>query len=257
MPTAAASALSTGDLAVNRPARMRRYHKSLTAHAEKRLLIWMAARLPRAVNSDHLTMLGFASSLGVAGAFALTPHVEWAPLAVVPLLVLNWFGDSLDGTLARVRNQQRPRFGYYVDHVIDVVGMAAIGAGLAMSGLMTPVLGLGVALAYVLLAAESFLATHSVGTFRMSFGLFGPTELRIVLAAGAVKAAFSPWVVLAGFDIRLFDVGGAVAIAGMLGVLLATAARNTRTLFHAEPLPEGSARERRDGEGSTHGGTVE
>jgi phosphatidylglycerophosphate synthase len=202
-------------------------------------------------------MLGLASSLGVAGAFALTPLVEWAPLAVVPLLVLNWFGDSLDGTLARVRNQQRPRFGYYVDHVIDVVGMAAIGTGLAMSGLMTPALGVGVALAYVLLAAESFLATHTVGTFRLSFGLFGPTELRIVLAAGAVKVAFSPWVAFGGLDVRLFDLGGAVAIAGMMAALLVTAARNTRILFRAEPLPGECTTGRCGVESSIPGGTVE
>jgi phosphatidylglycerophosphate synthase len=157
-----------------------------------------------------------------------------APLAVVPLLVLNWFGDSLDGTLARVRDCQRPRYGYYVDHVIDVAGMAAIGVGLSMSGLMTPVLGLGVALAYVLLAAESFLATHTVGTFRISFGLFGPTELRLVLAAGAVRAAVSPWVTIGGLELRLFDVGGAIAVAGMLLVFVTMAVRNTRTLFKSD-----------------------
>jgi hypothetical protein len=218
----------------------RRYHRSLTADGERRLLIWMAHRLPAAVSSDHLTLLGFLSSLAVGLAFALTPLMPAAPLAVVPLLVLNWFGDSLDGTLARVRDRQRPRYGYYVDHVIDVAGMAAIGAGLAMSGLMTPVLGLAVALAYVLLAAESFLATHTVGTFRMSFGLFGPTELRIILAAGAVRAAFSPWVTLGGLDVRLFDLGGAIAVAGMLVAFTVIACRNTRTLFKSDVPPPGT-----------------
>jgi archaetidylinositol phosphate synthase len=212
----------------------RRFHRSLTADAERRLLIWMAHRLPPGVNSDHLTLLGFVSSLGVGAAFALTPLMPAAPLAVVPLLVLNWFGDSLDGTLARVRDCQRPRYGYYVDHVIDVAGMAAIGVGLSMSGLMTPVLGLAVALAYVLLAAESFLATHTVGTFRISFGLFGPTELRLVLAAGAVRAAVSPWVTTGGLELRLFDVGGAIAVAGMLLVFVTMAVRNTRTLFKSD-----------------------
>lgn len=215
----------------------RRYHTSLTADAEKRLLVWIARRMPQSVDSDHLTVLGLVSSLGVGAAFAMTPVLPLAPLAVVPLLVLNWFGDSLDGTLARVRDCQRPRFGYYVDHVTDVAGMAAIGAGLAASGLMSQALGLAVALAYVLLAAESFLATHTVGTFRISFGLFGPTELRIVLAAGAVKAALSPWVTIGGLEVRLFDLGGAIAVAGMLIAFGVTAARNTRTLFRAEPIP--------------------
>jgi phosphatidylglycerophosphate synthase len=197
----------------------------------------MALRLPRIINSDLLTLLGFMSSLGVAVAFALTPLWPAAPLLVVPLLALNWLGDSLDGTLARVRKEERPRYGYYVDHVIDVAGMAAIGTGLALSGLMTPVMGLGVALAYVLLAAESFLATHTSGTFRMSFGPFGPTELRIVLAAGAIRAAFDPLITVGGHEMRLFDVGGAAAVAGMLIVFIVTAARNTRALFRADRRP--------------------
>jgi len=123
--------------------------------------------------------------------------------------------------------------------VVDIAGMAVIGVGLAASGLMAPVLGAGLALAYVLLAAESFLAAHSLGTFRMSFGPFGPTELRIVLAAGAIKAAFSPWVTLGGFDVRLFDLGSAIAIAGMIAVFAVSSLRNTRSLFRAEPIPTG------------------
>jgi phosphatidylglycerophosphate synthase len=216
-----------------------RHHHSLTAAAEKRLLIWIARRLPARVNSDHLTLLGLASSIAIGVAFALTPWWPAAPLAVVPLLALNWLGDSLDGTLARVRNQPRPRYGFYVDHVIDVVGVAALGGGLALSGLAHPAIGLGLALAYVLLAAESFLATHTLGVFRMSFGLFGPTELRIVLAAGAIKAALSPSVTVPVLGtVKLFDLGGAVAIAGMLVALVAISVRNTRDLAAADPRPE-------------------
>lgn len=217
----------------------RRHLKSITAHCEKRALVWMARRLPRWINSDHLTILGFVSAVAIGAAFALTPLWPAAPLTVVPLLILNWLGDSLDGTVARVRQQQRPRYGYYVDHVVDVAGMAAIGGGLAASGLMSPVAGLGLALAYVLLAAESFLAAHTLGTFRISFGPFGPTELRILLAAGAIRAAVSPWITVGGVDIRLFDLGGAIAIAGMLAVFAVSSVRNTRALFRAEPMPSG------------------
>jgi len=225
-------------VAVAEPAPAARRHlRSLTADVEKRALVWMAGRLPRWIGSDHLTCLGLISALGIGAAFALTPAWAAAPLLVVPLLVLNWLGDSLDGTVARVRRQQRPRYGFYVDHVVDLAGMAAIGGGLAASGLMSPLLGLGIALAYVLLAAESFLAAQTLGTFRLSFGPFGPTELRIVLAAGAIKAALAPWVTLAGWELRLFDVGGVVAIAGMLAVFAVSSAQNARALFRAEPLP--------------------
>jgi archaetidylinositol phosphate synthase len=219
-----------------------RHHRSLTAASEKRLLIWLASRLPPRINSDHLTMLGLGSSLAMAVAFAFTPVWPSAPLVVVPLLVLNWLGDSLDGTVARVRNQQRPRYGFYVDHVIDIVGMAALGVGLSVSGLMSPVVGLGVALVYVLLAAESFLATHTTGTFRMSFAAFGPTELRLVLAAGAIRAASSPIIVAGGAEILLFDAGGVIAITGMLLAFVVSVFRNTRMLFRAEPVPSTDVR---------------
>lgn len=214
-----------------------RHLRGITADAEKRVLVWLAHRIPRSITSDHLTLLGLGSAIGVGAAFALTPCWPAAPLLVVPLLVLNWLGDSLDGTLARVRRQQRPRYGFYVDHVVDIAGMAAIGMGLAVSGLMAPTLAVGLALAYVLLAAESFLATHTTGTFRISYGFFGPTELRIVLAAGAVKAAFSPWIGIGGAAVRLFDLGGTIAIAGMLTVFVIAAAGNTRALFRADPIP--------------------
>jgi archaetidylinositol phosphate synthase len=212
-----------------------RHHRSLTAAGEKRLLIWLARRLPHQINSDHLTGLGLVSSLAMAVAFGCTRIWPSAPLLVVPLLILNWFGDSLDGTVARVRNQQRPRYGFYVDHVIDIIGMAALGVGLSASGLMSPVMALGVALAYVLIAAESFLATHTTGTFRMSFAAFGPTELRVVLAAGAIKSAFSPWISVGGFDLLLFDAGGAIAIAGMVTAFVTSAVRNASLLFAADP----------------------
>jgi archaetidylinositol phosphate synthase len=227
--------VGTGTCEVFRGVGGSRYHYSLTAAGEKRVLIWLARRLPERIHSDHLTAVSLGSSLAMAVVFGLTPMWPSAPLLVVPLLVLNWLGDSLDGTVARVRNQQRPRYGFYVDHVIDIIGMAALGVGLGTSGLMSPVVALGVALTYVLVAAESFLATHTTGTFRMSFAAFGPTELRLVLAAGAIKAAWSPWIAVGGTDILLFDAGGAIAIAGMSLAFLAFAIRNTRLLFNAEP----------------------
>jgi phosphatidylglycerophosphate synthase len=156
-------------------------------------------------------------------------------------LAVNWFGDSLDGTLARVRRQERPRFGYYVDHVIDLAGTALLMIGVAGSGLMNPLLALAVLVGYVLVSAESYLATHAAGVFRMSFLGFGPTELRLVLAIGAVKCARSPFVDLfGGPTVRLFDVGGVITIVGLAIAFATAAVRNTRALHRAEPLPRPS-----------------
>src|SRR5262245_41809385 len=118
----------------------RRHHHSLLSAAEKRLLVWIAGRLPRRISSDHLSVLGLLS-MAVAGAsFAAFRATPWAALAVIVSLTANWFGDSLDGTVARVRGHERPRYGFYVDHAIDLAGSTFLLAGLACSGLMNPLL---------------------------------------------------------------------------------------------------------------------
>ncbi|MEQ1726940.1 MAG: CDP-alcohol phosphatidyltransferase family protein [Vicinamibacterales bacterium] len=215
-----------------------RDNSSVSAHLEKQLLIWIAHRLPRAINSDHLSTLGL-TSMALAGlsfaAFRVTP---WAAAGVVAALVLNWFGDSLDGTVARVREQQRPRYGFYVDHVIDLAGTTMLLSGLGCSGLMHPLLAAAVLAAYLLVSSESYLATHAVGVFRMSFVGVGPTELRLLLIAGALRATQSAWVEPFGLaPLRLFDVGGAAGVAGLLLAFIVSSVRNTRALYVAEPVP--------------------
>lgn len=221
-----------------------REHHSVLASAERRTLIWIAQHLPAWVNSDHLSMLGLVA-MAVAGAsFATFRFTAWAALAVIVSLAANWFGDSLDGTLARVRGQQRPRYGFYVDHVIDLAGAAFLLAGLAASGLMNPILAVILLAAYLLVSGESYLATHAAGVFRMSFLGFGPTELRVVLAIGVLKVVQSPSISVGGLGlIRLFDLGAVVAIAGLAVAFVTAAIRNTRALYVAEPLP--AARESR------------
>ena len=216
------------------------------AHFERRVLFWIAYRLPAWINSDHLSLLGLGGMLGAALAFLAYRWIPpmWAAVMVAASLAVNWFGDSLDGTVARVRGQQRPRYGYYVDHVLDLAGTTVLLAGLAASPLMTP-LGAAVLLAaYLLVSAETYLATHARGVFRMaSFGV-GPTELRVLLAAGAVRAAYDPWVTVAAVGpVRLFDVGAAVGAAGMLFVFMVSAVRNTRILYDQEPMPARSPEE--------------
>jgi phosphatidylglycerophosphate synthase len=215
-----------------------RSNDSVTAAAEKRLLEAIARRLPKAINSDHLSALGLGAMAAAGAAFAALRVSRWAAAAVVVALAANWLGDSLDGTLARVRGQLRPRYGYYVDHVIDLAGAALLLAGIGCSGIMSPLLAASVLVGYLLVSAESYLMTHAAGVFRMSFLGMGPTELRVVLAIGAIKAAATPLVTLGDWPpVRLFDVGGVVAIAGLVSAFVASAVGNTRALSVAEPIP--------------------
>lgn len=215
----------------------RRVHESLTARAEKRLLTWMAERAPRWLSSDHLSALGVAAMAAAGTAYWLARSSRWWLLAVVGCLALNWLGDSLDGTLARVRRQQRPRYGFYLDHVLDALGSAFLLAGLAASGYIAPLVALGLLACYLLLMVEAVLASYALGEFRMSFAWFGPTELRLVLALGTLALWRAPMPMVLGVRYQLFDVGGAIAIAGMLAVFGIAAARNTARLYREEPLP--------------------
>jgi phosphatidylglycerophosphate synthase len=218
-----------------------RDNSSVTARLEKQLLVWIAHRLPPSINSDHLSLLGL-SSMALAGlAFAALGITPWAALVVVLALAANWFGDSLDGTVARVRQQQRPRYGFYVDHIIDLAGTTMLLAGMACSGLMNPLITAAVLVGYLLVSSESYLATHASGVFRMSFMGFGPTELRLVLMAGAIRAVQSAWVQPFGAaPVRLFDIGGVIAACGLVAAFIVSSVRNTRALYLAEPIPERS-----------------
>lgn len=204
---------------------------------EKKALLWLAARTPRWINSDHLTVLGFAAMLAAGGSYWAARWNKWFLLIVVASLALNWFGDSLDGTLARFRNCQRPRYGYYVDHVIDLLGTASLLGGLAVSGYMNPLIALALLSAFALVEAEVFLATHVQQIFRLSCFHIGPTELRIVLSIGTLYLLKNPWVYIGGKGpFLLFDIGGVVSIVGLFAALMYSAFRNTIALYRTESL---------------------
>jgi phosphatidylglycerophosphate synthase len=214
-----------------------REHRSILATVERRALVWLALRLPGGISADHLTLLGLVSMIAAGAAFAAVRVTPWASIWVVVALAANWFGDSLDGTVARVRDQQRPRYGFYVDHVIDLAGTSCLLAGLACSGRMSPLVALSLLSAYLLVTAEAYLATHAAGVFRISFAGIGPTELRIILAIGAVEMIAHPFVAIGPMPpMRLFDVGGVIAIAGLGVTFVASAVRNTHSLYQIEPL---------------------
>ncbi len=214
-----------------------RIQTSILATVEKKCLIWLAQRMPPAVNSDHLTALGAIALLGAGLCYWVASSYPWALVGVVVLLAINWFGDSLDGTVARVRGHERPRYGFYVDHVLDALGMLFVMGGVVLGGFMSPLVGAGFLIAYYLLNIEIALATHAVGTFRISFWKFGPTELRIVLAIGTLQLLRSPMVDMFGSQFLLFDVGGVVAIASLLLTFVCASVMNGVLLYRAERLP--------------------
>ena len=213
-----------------------RVQEGLLARVEKRSLIWLAHRLPRWVNSDHLTALALAAMLGAGLSFWLAAVSPAGLLLVVLCLAVNWFGDSLDGTVARVRDQQRPRYGYYVDHVADVVGTLFLFGGMALSGFMTPAVSAMLLIAYYLLSLEVYLAANSLGTFRMSFFKVGPTELRILLAAGAIASLWRPMPIVFGLRMSLFDLGGTIGTIGLGVTFVISVIRNTMALYALEPI---------------------
>ena len=217
---------------------MLRVQESWVAAAEKRALLWLAARVPYRIGPDHLTALGMAAQIGAGACYALASRNRCALLGVVVCLALNWLGDSLDGTLARVRQRLRPRYGFYVDHMVDSFGAVALMGGLALSGYMHPWIAIGLLVAFLMLSIQSYLATHALGEFRISFWRFGPTELRILLAIGNLALFWKPLVHVFGGLYRLFDVGGAIGLAGMALMVVVFTLQNTSRLYREERIPE-------------------
>ncbi len=206
----------------------------LTGRIEKKALLWMAARTPARVTPDHLTLLGLLATLGCGAAYALAGARPWLLLVVNAGLVLNWLGDSLDGTLARHRRHERPRFGFYVDHLVDAFGALFLVGGLAVSGLMTPLVGASLLVAYFLLAIQTYLAAYAIGRFKISWGGLGGTELRLALAALNVLVLLRPRVALAGSPWLVFDVVGVVATTALVVVSVIAGVRGTLALAREE-----------------------
>jgi archaetidylinositol phosphate synthase len=214
----------------------RRINRSLAAGIERRALTWMAERAPHWLSSDQLTALGLFSQIGAGVFYGLSrSNADWLA-GVIVCIVLNWFGDSMDGTLARVRKQQRPRYGFYVDHMVDILGATALMCGLGFSGFLHWQVALAMLIAFLLLSAESYLATYTLSCFQMSQGMLGPTEIRILLIIGNLALLRSPYATVLGHRLLLFDLGGTIAAVVMLAMAIAITARHTAELYRQEPL---------------------
>lgn len=211
-----------------------RIQESFTAAPERKILNWLAERVPASMNSDHLTLLGFVSMILAGLCYAASGVYPAALLLATIFLALNWVGDSLDGTLARVRNCQRPRYGFYVDHMVDSVGAIFLMGGLAISRYIDWRVAAGMLVAFLLLSIETYLATYTLGTFRLSFGSFGPTEIRILLSAGNIALWLRPNARVPFLLWRVFDFGGIIAIGGMFLMFVAAAMHHTLALYRLE-----------------------
>jgi phosphatidylglycerophosphate synthase len=209
----------------------------LLAPLERRFLPWAAGRLPRWVLPDDMTALGVLAALGVCAAYQLSNQdTAWLWVAS-GMLAVQWLGDSLDGTLARVRGIQRPKYGYYLDHIVDAIATAAIGIGLGLSPFMLLAIGTLIVVAYLILSINVYLESMAFGRFRLGYGHLGPTEIRVILIALNTALALD-----LGLDFRLleldmtvFDAIGLAIVSVMLVLLAGRALGNLRELAREEP----------------------
>jgi phosphatidylglycerophosphate synthase len=214
-----------------------RQQLSILTPLEKLTLRWLAERMPAWVNSDHLTLLGFAGMILTGASYYLAQFNPLFLLAAIVFLAVNWFGDSLDGTLARIRNRQRPRYGFYVDHVVDAFGIAFLVAGLGLSGYMSPGVAMGFLIAYFLMNIEIYLATYTLGVFKLSYGVMGPTELRVLVCIGNLVLLTKKNVRIGESYYLLCDVAGVVGIVVLVALAILSSIKNTKRLYNEERLP--------------------
>jgi archaetidylinositol phosphate synthase len=207
---------------------------SFLAPLEKKCLIWLARHMPSWINPDHLTVLGLTAMLGAGLSYWYASISRTGLILAIACLAINWFGDSLDGTLARFRNKQRPKYGFYVDHIVDALGTFFLLAGLGFSGYMSERIAAGLLIVYFMLSIEVYLATYTLGSFHLSFWKFSPTELRLLLMVGNLALMRWPMGRLFGYQYPLFDIGGVVGFIGMSLMLIWAIARHTAALYRAE-----------------------
>jgi archaetidylinositol phosphate synthase len=209
----------------------------LLARVEGRALEWIARRLPAWITPDAMTALGVLAAIGIAAAYLLSNGDKAWLWAASALLVVHWLGDSLDGTLARVRKIERPKYGYYLDHLVDAIATAIIGLGLGLSPWMLLSVGLVIVIAYLVLSINTYLETYAFGVFTLGYGWIGPTEVRLLLIALNTLIALGVGLgfEVAGLGLTVLDLIGLGIAAVMVAALLGRAGRNLRVLAAQEP----------------------
>src|SRR5437667_9840556 len=205
----------------------------LLAGVERRILQRLAARVPRSIRSNHLTALGTIAAAGAGTAYALTNYSpRWLWVASL-MLVGNWLGDSLDGTLARVRGTQRPKYGYYLDHVVDAFSTAVIGLGIGLSPYVDLPIALGLVVLYLALSINVYLESSVFGVFKISYGRIGPTEVRLLLILLNTVLVFFPRPHTLVANVANWPL--TAILIRMLALFVARFARNLYRLAKLEP----------------------
>jgi len=213
-----------------------REQTSILAPLERAALYGFARRMPAWVNSDHLSVLGLVGMIGAGACYALSKRNPLMLHLVNVFIFLNWFGDSLDGTLARYRDRQRPRYGFYLDHIIDTYGALFLLFGLALSGYMSERVAGGLLIVYFMLAINSYLAAYSLRVFKISQWKMGPTEMRLLLMIGNVFLIYHPRAYHQRY--LLYGLGGVIAMIGMAFILVVLSIQHTHALYKLERLPK-------------------
>ncbi len=217
-----------------------RIQTSILSRGEKKLLVWLAQKQPRWVTSDFLTFVGVAGAV-LATVGGLLSRIDAEYLWITSFgLAVNWYGDSLDGTLARIRDTQRPVYGFFIDHTLDALATCFVCVGLGLS----PMIRLDVALlmlaGYLCLSIYTYVCTIIINEFRLTYGKLGPTEVRILLVVIVTLYMYTPWATIhyniCGEDWGVFDIiGGAVATVLFL-LYVIQFIRDRRDLDLKDPL---------------------
>lgn len=231
-----------------------RIQTSLLNAAEKKCLVWLAKRMPRCVNSDVLTVVGVIGAVFIFLGYLLSNiNIYWLWLSCFGLLV-NWYGDSLDGTLARVRNCQRPRYGYYLDHNIDCINEALMFVGAGLSGLMNLSVALAIYAAYLALTVYVSINAHLKSEFKLTYGKMGPTEFRLIIFVVNILFMYIPFLQDYHYDFQFFgedvrfgclDYVGLGILVILLIMYLVSFIKDARYFAALEPLkkPEDEKKE--------------
>jgi phosphatidylglycerophosphate synthase len=223
-----------------------RVSQALTAGVEKKVLIWIAQRLPTGISSDQLTIFAIVISAFGGLSYYLTRYSPWWFVGASIGFIGNWLGDSLDGTVARVRDQRREQYGLYFDHICDMVSILLFGLGLSFSPYITPVMPLLMVIAYYLLSMHTFLMTIALSKFKLSYGLFGPTEFRIfIIIINTLMLWWGDWQISAGsLSFTLLDIVIGATVVMFFFVYATQTIKALRYLNTIDPLPKPSGKKR-------------